>query len=99
VDAVLGSENKGPLRDPAPSVRINRVSEVGVDYMVRYRIIPREVSPAKARHTINQSVLRHLRNAGIKLAQVYREEKPPTSGGGGGDEASSQDDSPSGGGS
>jgi branched-chain amino acid transport system substrate-binding protein len=79
LESIVGSENKGPLRDPKPSVRINRTSEIGIEYMVRYRLIPREVSPAKARHTINEAVLRALREAGIALAyprRIYTGENP-----------------------
>lgn len=72
VDSVLGSENKGPLRDPKPSVRIQRTSDQGIEYMIRYRLIPREVSPAKARHTINSAVLHALHAAGISLAYPRR---------------------------
>ncbi|MBW2666074.1 MAG: ABC transporter substrate-binding protein [Deltaproteobacteria bacterium] len=72
VDAVSGSENEGPLREPKPSVRIQRTSDQGIEYMIRYRLIPREVSPAKARHTINTAVLHALRAAGIPLAYPRR---------------------------
>jgi potassium efflux system protein len=72
VDSVLGSENQGPLRDPRPSVRIQRTSDQGIEYMIRYRLIPREVSPAKARHTINSAVLHALHAAGISLAYPRR---------------------------
>jgi potassium efflux system protein len=72
VDSVSGSENLGPLRDPKPSVRIQRTSNQGIEYMIRYRLIPREVSPAKARHTINSAVLHALHAAGISLAYPRR---------------------------
>jgi len=82
VDSVSGSENLGPLRDPRPSVRVQRTSDRGIEYMVRYRLIPREVSPSKARHTINTAVLRALRAAGITLAyprRIYSGADPLTS--------------------
>jgi small-conductance mechanosensitive channel len=72
VDAVTGAEKKGPLAEPRPKVRIDRVDETGIVYVVRYRILPSEVSPRQARHTINESVLRHLREAGIELAYPRR---------------------------
>jgi branched-chain amino acid transport system substrate-binding protein len=72
VDAVLGVEREGPVAEPAPSVRIARVEGGAITYRVRYRIVPREVSPARARHTINESVLRSLREAGIELAVPRR---------------------------
>jgi branched-chain amino acid transport system substrate-binding protein len=72
VDAVLGAEHDGPVAEPAPSVRISRVEGGAITYQVRYRIVPRQVSPARARHTINESVLRNLREAGIELAVPRR---------------------------
>jgi len=72
VNAVIGAEKGGPVADPPPKVRIDRVDETGIVYVVRYRILPSEVSPLKARHTINESVLRHLREAGIELAYPRR---------------------------
>ena len=53
-------------------MRINRTSEQGIEYVIRYRLIPREVSPAKARHTINAAVLHALHAAGISLAYPRR---------------------------
>ena len=73
VDAVVGRENNGPLALPPPKVRINGTTENGIEYMVRYLIIPREVSPAKARHTVTRSVLAHLHAAGMRLAYPMRE--------------------------
>jgi hypothetical protein len=42
-------------------------------------LIPSQVSPNQARHTINESVLRHLREADIELAVPKRQirEVPP----------------------
>jgi len=78
--SVTGAEKGGPLADPAPTTRIHRATENGVEYVVRYRLVPREVSPHKARHTINEAVIRSLREAGIELAiprRRIREEHPP----------------------
>ena len=72
VNRVTGTENQGPMADPAPKVQIRRATENGIEYMVRYRIIPAQVSPAKARHTINDSVIRALHDAGIELAYPRR---------------------------
>jgi branched-chain amino acid transport system substrate-binding protein len=72
VNRVIGTENRGPMADPPPKVQIRRATENGIEYMVRYRIMPSEVSPAKARHTINESVIRALRDAGIELAYPRR---------------------------
>ncbi len=68
VEDVLGVEKEGPLADPPPTVLINRTTENGIEYVVGYRLIPPDVSPLNARHTINKSVIRHLREAGIELA-------------------------------
>ncbi len=67
VQAVVGTP-QGPLADKKPSVRITGIDELGVKYRIRYWIIPRLVSPAKARHTVLNSVLQHLRQAGLTLA-------------------------------
>jgi small-conductance mechanosensitive channel len=72
VNAVIGADKGGPVAEPPPKVRIEQVDETGIVYVVRYRILPSEVSPLQARHTINESVLRHLREAGIELAYPRR---------------------------
>ncbi|MEE8311589.1 MAG: mechanosensitive ion channel family protein, partial [Candidatus Binatia bacterium] len=72
VDRITGAEHDGPLAEPAPTVRINKTTENGIEYVIRYRIVPRDVSPLKARHTINESVIRHLHESGIQLAYPRR---------------------------
>ncbi len=67
VRAVAGSPD-GPLAEPPPKVRVTSISELGVRYRVRYWIVPREVSPSKARHAVISSILKHLHQAGITLA-------------------------------
>ena len=59
---------EGPLAQPSPKVRVTAVNELGVVYRMRYWLVPRQVSPAKARNTILGSVLYHLDQAGISLA-------------------------------
>ncbi len=73
IRAILGKERNGPLEKPEFKVRVNGTTPMGVEYEVRYYIIPRQVSPAKARHSINQSVLAHMKKAGITLAYPKRE--------------------------
>ncbi len=51
LDAVSGTD-EGPLAEPAAKVRVNGTTSMGVEYEIRYYIIPRHVSPAKARNTI-----------------------------------------------
>lgn len=70
--SVVGADKEGPLAEPAPSVRIRRATENGIEYVVRYRLIPREVSPQAGRHTVNAAIIRHLRDAGIELAYPRR---------------------------
>lgn len=69
------------LAAPPPKVRVNRVDDKGVHYIIRYWIDPRLGSPLRARHGVNSAVLRHLRFAGISLAyernDIYFAEMPP----------------------
>ena len=59
---------KGPLADPAPKARVNCVTEWGVEYKVRYWLLPAEVSPNKGRNAVCSSILEHLHHAGVTLA-------------------------------
>ena len=63
----------GPLESPGPKVRINEVSSVGVEYRVRYWVIPSQISPNRARHVVVTSVLSHLKSAGLMLAYPKRD--------------------------
>ncbi|WP_218673799.1 mechanosensitive ion channel family protein [Candidatus Entotheonella palauensis] len=54
---------------PEPTVRINRVTDAGIEYRIRYWIYPAKLSPPKARHAVISSVQRNLRTAGISLAR------------------------------
>ncbi len=67
VRAVAGEE-EGPLADPPPKARVTGITDLGVQYRVRYWIVPRDVSPPRARHTVLSSILDHLRQAGLTLA-------------------------------
>ncbi|MCK5804738.1 MAG: mechanosensitive ion channel family protein [Lentisphaeria bacterium] len=67
VKAVAG-EHEGPLLSPAPKARITGITNSGVEYRLRYWILPRLVSPPKARHTVISSVLQHLHQSGMTLA-------------------------------
>lgn len=72
---------KGPLKDPAPKVRVNGVTNGGVDYEVRYWLNPAEVSPSKGRHAVAGAILEHLHHAGLTLAynkqDLYVASMPP----------------------
>jgi branched-chain amino acid transport system substrate-binding protein len=80
LDSLADPEHGSVLVDPPPSVRIRRVTENGVEYLVRYRVMPSQTSPTKARHLVNECVIRHLRDAGIELAYPRRrvQEVPAT---------------------
>ena len=70
----------GPLMEPAAKARVTGTSDWGVQYKVRYWLLPREVSPNKGRHAVASSVLQHLHQAGITLAypkrDVYQADMP-----------------------
>lgn len=59
---------KGIEDHPEPTVKINQVTDKGVEYMVRYWIYPAKTSPSRARHVVTQSILHSLSTAGISLA-------------------------------
>jgi hypothetical protein len=70
----------GVLAHPPPKVRIRRVTETGVEYLVRYRILPSRVSPIDGQHLVNEAVLNRLHDAGIALAPNQRapDDRPAT---------------------
>jgi len=72
---------KGPLPNPPPKVRVNGVNNFGVEYKVRYWLLPTEMSPNKGRNAISSSILSHLHQAGLTLAyqkqDIFYAEMPP----------------------
>jgi small-conductance mechanosensitive channel len=56
------------LADPEPIALVNRTTQHGVEYRVRYWIDAAEVSPRRARHEVNLRILDHLHHAGITPA-------------------------------
>ena len=72
---------KGPLPNPPPKVRVNGVNNFGVEYKVRYWLLPKEMSPNKGRNAISSSILSHLHQAGLTLAyqkqDIFYAEMPP----------------------
>lgn len=68
------------LAEPEPKVRIDRVDDKGVHYIIRYWIDPRLGSPLRGRDGVNSAVLKHLRFAGISIAyernDIYFAEMP-----------------------
>jgi branched-chain amino acid transport system substrate-binding protein len=82
VAELLASEEKPFVSKPRPKVRISRVTENGLEYVVRYRLLPSQLSPNEGRHLVNEAMVRHLRNAGIELAYPRRlyQGRPPEDG-------------------
>jgi branched-chain amino acid transport system substrate-binding protein len=72
LDELLALDEEPFVADPRPKVRIHRATENGIEYVVRYRILPSRVSPHEGRHLVNDAVVRHLRKAGIGLAYPRR---------------------------
>ena len=56
---------KGPVASPRPKTILTGVNSDGVVYKLRYFLEPTQVSPSKARNTINANVIYHLANAGM----------------------------------
>jgi len=59
----------GPVASPKPKAILTKVNSDGAVYKLKYFLEPAQVSPPKARNTINANVLHHLTNAG--MAQAY----------------------------
>ena len=55
----------GPVSSPKPKVILTKVNSDGAVYKLKYFLEPAQVSPPKARNTINANVLHHLANAGM----------------------------------
>lgn len=64
---------RGPLADPPPKVRASEVTKYGVLYKARYYLNTVDVSPSKARNTIINNVLDHIRHAGLTLSYPKRD--------------------------
>ncbi len=60
--------SKGPLANPPPKVRVNGITDYGVQYRLRYFLEPADVSPTKARNTITQAVVQHINQAGLSIS-------------------------------
>jgi len=55
----------GPVASPKPKAILTKVNSDGAVYKLKYFLEPAQVSPPKARNTINANVLHHLANAGM----------------------------------
>ena len=56
---------KGPVASPKPTTILTGIDSDGAVYKLKYFLEPTEVSPPKARNTINANVIYHLANAGM----------------------------------
>jgi len=56
---------KGPVASPPPTTILTGINSDGAVYKLKYFLEPKQVSPPKARNTINANVLHHLTNAGM----------------------------------
>ncbi|MCS5544949.1 MAG: mechanosensitive ion channel family protein [Gammaproteobacteria bacterium] len=56
---------KGPVASPKPTTILTGINSDGAVYKLKYFLEPKQVSPPKARNTINANVLHHLANAGM----------------------------------
>jgi small-conductance mechanosensitive channel/CRP-like cAMP-binding protein len=65
--------DEGIEGDPEPKVKVNKVTDMSVEYMVRYWIYPAKTSPSRARHLVIQNILHNLSIAEIKLAYPKRD--------------------------
>lgn len=59
---------RGPLENPAPDVLVAGMDERGIEYLIRYWIVPVQVSEPEAANTIWRSIAHHLGHAGLRPA-------------------------------
>lgn len=71
--AIQAIGNKGPLADPVPKVRVNGITQYGVEYKLRYYLDPAKTSPSKARNTLVTNIVQHLNHAGLTLSYPKRD--------------------------
>ena len=67
------ADGDGVLEDPEPEVRMKESTLEGMEYEVRFFILPAKISPNEARHVVNRSVLEHLAHSGIMPAHSKEE--------------------------
>ena len=63
----------GPVASPKPKAILTKVNSDGAVYKLKYFLEPAQVSPPKARNTINANVLHHLTNAGMSQAYAKQD--------------------------
>ena len=57
------------MQDPefAPKARISKISGTGVDYKVKYWIVPSRIGPGKAKHYVMNNILFNLNQSGLSM--------------------------------
>ena len=66
VVAVL--DNKGFLKTEEPKVRVRAISELGVEYKVKYWIDPSQIGPGKSKDLVLESIITNLQKSGFSPA-------------------------------
>ena len=67
------ADGEGILEKPAPEIRMKGSTLEGMEYEVRFFILPVHISPNEARHVVNRSVIEHLIHSGITPAHAKEE--------------------------
>ena len=67
------ADGEGILEKPAPEIRMKDSTLDGMEYEVRFFILPVHISPNEARHVVNRSVIEHLIHSGITPAHAKEE--------------------------
>jgi len=67
------ADGEGILEKPEPEVRMKDSTLEGMEYEVRFFILPVHISPNEARHVVNRSVIEHLIHSGITPAHAKEE--------------------------
>ena len=67
------ADGEGILEKPAPEIRMKESTLEGMEYEVRFFILPVHISPNEARHVVNRSVIEHLIHSGITPAHAKEE--------------------------
>jgi small-conductance mechanosensitive channel/CRP-like cAMP-binding protein len=60
-------QSRGPIASPPPDVLVSGITAAGIEYLIRYWILPTVVSEQEASNAVWRSVLHHLQHAGLTL--------------------------------
>ena len=73
VSQLVSPDGTAILAEPPFKIRIKSTTEKGVEYVVHYFTIPRNVTPARGHHLVNSAVIKALNEAGIAYSYPKRE--------------------------